>query len=429
MHSIIETSHQLSQLKEHCTDHCFVQVIPGNDLYHPKLNNVSCIYYRCLESKGYIIPINHSETFNISWEEVLDFLKKHKLIHVIDKKFHDYFLPPSLKINDIQFKYLNKNNTFIKTQDYNTSVHTYFYREHYFRNNINSLIPIVKHLEKWELIFYQIKSFLDGKQEEWFDNQYTSVFRQIEQQGIKINTSKFPYFFETNFDEYSILNNKIHTSFNLYNITSRPTNSFNNINFAALPKENGARKVFIPQHDYFIEYDFTAYHPSIISRIINYQLGDNPYEHLGEILGTSEQKAKEITFQNIYGGVRKEFRDKPFFKQVYEKTHELWKQFQNDGYITLNNGRIIHDNGDFTPSKLFNYFIQSLETISNVKLLKKVLKYLEDKQSNIILYSYDAILVDFNKDDGIELVKDIKTILESTGFKTKMKRGTSYDFE
>ena len=51
MHSIIETKDQLTRLQEHCTDSCFIQVIPNNDNFHPKLTNISCIYYRCLNSK------------------------------------------------------------------------------------------------------------------------------------------------------------------------------------------------------------------------------------------------------------------------------------------------------------------------------------------------------------------------------------------
>jgi len=57
------------------------------------------------------------------------------------------------------------------------------------------------------------------------------------------------------------------------------------------------------------------------------------------------------------------------------------------------------------------------------------LPYLQDKQSNIVLYTYDSILIDFSKEDGIQLVKDIQSLLEYTGFKTKLKKGTNYDFE
>jgi hypothetical protein len=53
---------------------------------------------------------------------------------------------------------------------------------------------------------------------------------------------------------------------------------------------------------------------------------------------------------------------------------------------------------------------------------------LENKQSNIILYTYDSVLLDFSKEDGIETVMEIKQLLESTGFTTKMKKGTTYGF-
>jgi len=428
MHAIIETKEQLSRLHEHCTDNCFIQIIPGNDNYHPKLTNISSIYYRCLNSKGYIFPINHSETFNLDIEDVLEFLKKHNIIYVIDKKFHDYFLPSTLTVSDIQFKSLNKTNKIIKPSEHDTPAHTHFYREHYFRNNINNIIPVVKHLEKWEKVFEHIKPYLDGKINTWFDNTYTEVFRTIEQQGLKISLNKFNHHFEPQFEDYSINKHKIHTSYNLYNLTTRPSNTFNNINFAALPKENGARNAFIPDYDCFIELDFSAYHPSLIGSILGYKFNKSPYEDVSEILNVSIEEAKEITFKNLYGGIRKELQDKPFFEQINGLIKKMWNIYQQEKQIKLATGRILHYNPELSSTKIFNYYVQSLETKSNVDLLKKLLYYLETKQSKIVLYTYDSVLIDFNKEDGIETVKEIKQILESTGFTTKMKRGNNYAF-
>ena len=428
MHAIIETKEQLSRLHDHCVDSCFIQIIPGNDNYHPKLTNVSSIYYRCLNSKGYIFPINHSETFNLDLEDVLEFLKKHDVIYVIDKKFHDYFLPSTLTVSDIQFKSLNKTNKIIKPSDYDTPAHTHFYREHYFRNNINNIIPVVKHLEKWEKVFEQIKPYLDGKVNAWFDNLYTKVFRTIEQQGLKISLNKFNHHFEPQFEDYSIDKHKIHTSYNLYNLTTRPSNTFNNVNFAALPKENGARNAFIPSYDYFIEFDFTAYHPSLIASILGFRWTSSPYNDISQMLGTSVEEAKEITFKNLYGGIRKELQDKPFFEQINGLIKKMWNIYQQEKQIKLATGRILQYNPELSPTKIFNYYVQSLETKSNVGLLESLLDYLETKQSKIVLYTYDSVLIDFSKEDGIETVKEIKQILESTGFTTKMKRGTNYAF-
>jgi hypothetical protein len=428
MHAIIETKEQLNRLQEHCIDNCFVQIITNNDNFHPKLTNISCIYYRCLNSKGHIFPINHSETFNLDLEDVLEFLKKHETIYVLDKKFHDYFLPNSLKVSDIQFKSLNKTNKIITTKECDTPVHTHFYREHYFRENINNILPIVKHLEKWEKVFDKVKPFLDGKTNSWFDNNYTGVFRTIEQQGLKVSLSKFNHHFEPTFDDYSIDKHKIHTSYNLYNLTTRPSNTFNNINFAALPKEGGARSSFVPSNDIFIEYDFTAYHPSLIASIIGFRWTSAPYDHLSQLLGVSVEEAKEITFKNIYGGVKPENRDKPFFGQINGLIKKLWNIYQQEGKIKLATGRVLHKQDDLSPTKIFNYYVQSLETKSNVEILIKLIEYLKTKQSSIVLYTYDSILIDFSKEDGIETVTEIKQILESTGYTTKMKKGINYGF-
>ena len=64
------------------------------------------------------------------------------------------------------------------------------------------------------------------------------------------------------------------------------------------------------------------------------------------------------------------------------------------------------------PAKLMNYMMQSLETSRNILILKEVLRYLKNKKSKIVLYTYDSITFDFSKEDGKETLEDIKNILE-----------------
>ena len=44
--------------------------------------------------------------------------------------------------------------------------------------------------------------------------------------------------------------------------------------------------------------------------------------------------------------------------------------------------------------------------------MKEVLRYLRNKKTKISLYTYDAILFDFSKEDGKETLSDIQKILE-----------------
>ena len=59
--------------------------------------------------------------------------------------------------------------------------------------------------------------------------------------------------------------------------------------------------------------------------------------------------------------------------------------------------------------------MQSLETSRNILILKNVLRYLQDKKSKAVLYTYDSILFDFSKEDGKELLTDLEEILSENG--------------
>ena len=67
------------------------------------------------------------------------------------------------------------------------------------------------------------------------------------------------------------------------------------------------------------------------------------------------------------------------------------------------------------PAKLMNYMMQSLETSNNILILKEVLRYLKDKKTKIALFTYDAILFDFSKEDGKKTLEEIQKILEKDG--------------
>jgi hypothetical protein len=65
------------------------------------------------------------------------------------------------------------------------------------------------------------------------------------------------------------------------------------------------------------------------------------------------------------------------------------------------------------PQKLMNYLMQSLETSRNILILKDVLRYLQNKKTKVVLYTYDSLLFDFNKEDGKDTLKELQIILES----------------
>ena len=405
MYYIVETEEQLDYLSRNKTDTCFVNVISQNDNIHPSLTKPCLVYYNDGE-KGYVLPIDHSEAFKLDWNAVKTFIASHNKVYVLDKKYHLYFLPAN-NLYDLNFA------EYIDESQFDTKVHTDFNHEKYYIKDLNTLIPIPKHYEKWEhtyikLKFEQVNEFLNTKS--------TNVFYQIEKNGIGIDPRKFNKHFEVTWRDNSIYGNNIFSQYNLYNLTTRPSNAFNSVNFAALPKEH-ARESFEPNNYIFVEFDYSAYHPRIIAKLIDYEFIGNPYDEI----------PKETMFQNLYGGIRDEHSHEPFFIKLANYLDEIWNEFNKTDELKLaitsiKKSQIEHP----TKNKLLSYIIQSYETYYNVLTLERVLKLLEGKKTKIVLYTYDSILLDVAKEDIKTLLPKIKQELEADGFPTRMSVGENY---
>jgi hypothetical protein len=408
MYYIVETKEQLDALFNNKTESCFVSIITLNDNRHPSLTKPCLVYYNDGD-KGYILPINHSEAFSLNWNDVKSYIEQQDKVFLLDKKYHQYYLKPD-NLYDINFiKYYDETI-------YDTKVHINFNHQKYYLPEVNDLIPIPKHYEKWENIYNEIKQFIDGEINEFLNIRSTNVFYQIEKNGIGIDPKKFHKYFEINWKDNSIYGNTVFNQYNLYNLTTRPSNAFNGVNFAALPK-GPARESFEPNNYVLVEFDYSAYHPRIISNIIDYKFAGEPYDEV----------PKEVMFQNIYGGIREEYKDIPFFKKLNGYLDEMWFNFNSDGKlklatITLNKSQIEQP----TKNKLLSYIIQSYETYYNVITLERVLKLLNNKKTKIVLYTYDSILLDVDKSEIKELLPKIKQELEAGGFPTHINVGENY---
>ena len=421
MFYIIEKSSQLQQLS---FEDCFVRFIPFNNNFHPALTELSLVYVRPLDSKkGYILCLNHNESLSLNKDEVFNWLNDLGKIWVLDKKqaLHHYY---SDKLFDVNFL----EPVDIKSLD-NACI-SYYYSKHNTLSNVNCLIPISKHYEMCETIFNMalpiIKQYTLSDTTFQFNNFRTAnVFYNIEISGIKVDKNCFIEHYQgklTN-PQFNLNRSKIYTQYNLYTTTSRPSNTFNSINFAALNKDNSERTCYRPENDKFIELDFQGYHPRLIGEMIGFDFpkDKNTYDVLGELLGVSQQEAKELTFKQLYGGVWKEYQNKPFFKDVLKYTDSIWDTYQRGGSFKCENKIFISD-AEMTRSKLFNYIVQSKETSTNVDLLKLVFDKLEGKKTKLVLYTYDAFLFDYsNEDKG--LIQEITNILD---YPVNIKQGKTY---
>ena len=120
-------------------------------------------------------------------------------------------------------------------------------------------------------------------------------------------------------------------------------------------------------------------------------------------------------------------RDIEFFGKVHKFTRDLWKQFKSEKFITtyLLQRRLHADNlTEMNAPKLFNYYLQALETESNVLILQDVFKVLSGYESKLVLYTYDSFTFDYNPSDGEQLFVDIKNAMK---YPVKGQIGNTYN--
>jgi hypothetical protein len=424
MFYIIEKQEQLQYLSPF--NDCFVQFIQQNDNYHPKLSPLSLIYVRDItQHKGYMLCLDHNESFALPYQETIEWLLGNTdRLFVIDKKEALYHFNCPDKLFDINFiEHPDLTEVF-------TSCHTFYYKQHIANPIINKLIPISKHYEECENTFNVVLPIIqkyraDNVVYAFNNGPLTRVFHAIESNGIKVDKQCFIDSYGSNlqYPQFNLSKGRIYSQYNLHTLTGRPSNTYNSINFAALDKNNGERACYRPTNTKFIEFDIQGYHPRILGDMIDFNFGDkNTYETLSELLGVTTQEAKELTFKQLYGGVWAEYRDQPFFRDIVTLTEGIWDEYQYGGQYATQNRIFIKDK-EMTSSKLLNYIIQSHETSNNVKILTNILHILSDKKTKLVLYTYDAFLFDYAKEDGPELLEQIK---ESIPYPVNIKQGNTY---
>jgi hypothetical protein len=422
---IIESNDQLDRLQKLGKLGGYVDVISSNDLYHPKLTTTIAVYIRPTNSEyGYIIPIDHEEGMNVPKERIYEVLKSYTTLYTLDKKNLLYHFNLQAAI-DLSLLYsMVKYDRLEYTKENNTL--NYFYNKFKDFKNINQLIPISKLYESCEKIYSQVSntiSFKIPKGFEFYNTTATNVFFLLEQQGLGIYYENFVRLFSPRDPKYNIQDNIVLTQYNLYNATSRPTNAFNSVNFAAIPKDPEYRACFHPTGDYFVEFDFDGYHLRLLCEQIDMPLTEESAHkqlakhYFGTEDITEEQylEAKQINFQAVYGKIPEEHKNIEIFQKIQEYIDTMWNFYKDNGviYNTISDKPFTKELKEMHPAKLMNYMMQSLETARNILILKDVLRYLQNKKTKIVLYTYDAILFDFHKEDSKETLEEIQRIMES----------------
>lgn len=416
---LVENKEQFERLQNSSFREAFVEIIPNNPYQHPIQNSICAFYVRPIRgTKGYILPITHTECGSLFEDDVYLYLKGLDKIYVRDKKeFLHYTILKQLIDITLELP------PYILPQ---TTAHTILYKRFPELLTINQLVPITKHYEVCEQIYDDLEHRIDTAVNPFYNNKVTLVFNAIERNGIKIDKNEFEKHFQKDQTEPFVF-----TSYNFKTLTTRPSNTFDGINYAALNKENGCRKSFIPRNDVFVEYDISAYHPTLSGQLVGFDFdSEDIHRSFASMYGVDYAKAKELTFKQLYGGVFEQYKDLPFFKATSEYIRTNWEKFQTEGKLVcpVSNYVFYQDKlENMNPQKLFNYVLQNMETSVNVEILFHIFKLLKGKNTKLVLYTYDSFLFDVDNTE-IEVLEQIKEVFNKFKLRIKEKNGITYNF-
>ncbi len=406
---IVNTQKLFNQLKQHIQTKPFVLLQIYSDVKaHPQENRVSC-YYVDFQDEQYIVPIHHTEKYSLDYKA--EVIQTDQTIYVSDiKKYKHNTLVISKDVRDMNWSYYLQHNKPYDFEQHLTGAHHHYNRLHYNKDDVNDLVPLVKHIEYLEPI---AKNLYQSYEEH--DQTTLLTLQDIERHGLRTYEKM------------------VYSEYNPYTSTGRPSNRFGGMNFAALNKSDGSRKEFISRFNngVLVEMDFDAYHLRLIGEIIGYQFPKGSvHEHMGKLYGLPYEEAKALSFKYLYGGITDEVSDNPFFSKVNDYIKLLWQDFQTNNFVEsyIYNRKIYRKNlQDMNPNKLFNYMIQLMETENNIEILNRLQPKLEQYNSKLVLYNYDAFLFDFDTKDGLDFLNMVKQTIECGGkYPVKIGKGVNY---
>jgi hypothetical protein len=434
MEGFVDTIQDFDVFKAHNSKKDIICTIVGVDeQLHSILNKVCCLVISNFHYEHYIIPIEHNESIKeIPFEFILNnFLKNHDgRIFVLDKKqFYHY-----TKISNCFDIHLILSEQNKEIQDFDTPCQNFVYNNFWNFKNQNYLIPLSKHLEKFSKLHSEfIPLLLNYKINEGYEktNDYIIELAKVEENGLEIDVDKFTQYFKIKKKHF--LNNRVYTEYNCYTSTGRPSNKHGGVNYAALNKDNGERSCFISRfkNGKLVYFDFIAFHPHLIATLIDYDFhNENVYEYFSKYLKCSIDESKSKVFEQLYGGIKEEYKHIPFLQETSKYIESLWDYFYDNQHIkTPVFERIININSEESyPNKVFNYLLQAYETEIGFQVLREIHTLLKDKNSKVVLYLYDGILIDFDVSDGKDILRTIKTTVECGGkFPVSIKYGSSFN--
>jgi DNA polymerase I-like protein with 3'-5' exonuclease and polymerase domains len=395
----------------------YVYPVAVDAFLHPVQNKLSSLHFRFEDGTFYTVSINHPDAPHFE----IDLSRAYKLVTLYQKELRH--LTNAINVIDLAtVLHLNNDVIPIYREFYTMGIHQI--KNQFKFKNLHYSIPLTSWVETAEA-FLQHCEHLHKRYESMeldpsfqFINQITiPTLANIEKSGIYTTDGM------------------VYSDYNIYTSTGRPSNAFGGINFAALNKNDGSREKFISrfgENGTLVQFDYEAFHLRLAGKLMDYQLPPTSlhtylaqqYYGVDEVTEEQYEESKARTFALMYGqsddtgGVE-------FFQKIKGYSSKLWDEYRQNGFVLSGTGRKV-TLVDSSKNKVFNYMMQLTETEEAISRVEDVYRFLGMYESKVILYTYDAILLDVHNDE-LNSMDNVSKLLSAGGYPVRQYRGHNYN--
>ena len=391
----------------------YVYPVAVDAFLHPVQNKLSSLHFRFEDGTFYTVSVNHPDAPHFE----IDLSRAYKLVTLHQKELRH--LTNAVNVIDLATAlHLNNDVIPIYREFYTMGIHQI--KNQFKFKNLHYSIPLTSWVETAEAFLQHC---------EHLHKRYESM--ELDPSFQFINQVTIPTL--TNIEKSGICttDGMVYSDYNIYTSTGRPSNAFGGINFAALNKNDGSREKFISrfgENGTLVQFDYEAFHLRLAGKLMDYYLPSTSLhkylaqQYYGNLTITKEQyeESKARTFALMYGqsddtgGVE-------FFQKIKEYSSKLWEEYRQNGFVLSQTGRkVILTNP--SKNKVFNYMMQLTETEEAIQRVEKVCQFL----NRVVLYTYDAILLDIPNDE-LYLMEKVAEILSASGYPVRQYRGHNYN--
>jgi hypothetical protein len=398
--------------------------------YHPMRLSISFIFVRC-NGVDYILPIDHIDCINIPFpvvKRILETPSTKKIVYSLKSLLYTIKVKNGIDGDSLLFLSQKMMRDSYRFDWKNELLPLYsFYNSMGYTRDIIKSIPILKLGEVIQNIISNITKLDITDDIKWYSEKVIPTLSKVEESGLYVDRNQFLH--KVGKVLHLTDDNKIYTEYNPYTITGRPSNRHGGINYSAMNKSDGSRELYIAgRGNFLVQFDYDSYHLRIIGGLIDLELpSTSVHQWLADQYGSTYEESKSITFRQIYGGIDNEFLTIPFFSKTKEFIDRLWDTVNEVGYIQTNQRQIpLKWIETPDPYKVFNYLLQSVETEINVVKMDMILDIIQDKNIELVLYTYDSFVFRSPTETDINEFKPIIEVLEEGGFPVKRKIGYTF---